>query len=174
VIAFVDAAAAAIVAGHPPTSALAEAGSRAADDALRRFAAAALVGADIGSALVDLAVVEGSDGLAAVAACWAIGEQTGAALGRSLQQVATGLRADDAARREVRSVLAPARATARILAALPAFGLLLGASLGGQPVRWLLGTAAGCGCLLLGVVLSAVGMVWVDRMARAAGPAGGP
>jgi tight adherence protein B len=62
--------------------------------------------------------------------------------------------------------MAGPKATARVLALLPAVGLLLGSGLGGSPVAWLLGTPLGWLMLALGLGLEAVGLWWVRRLVR--------
>ena len=52
-----------------------------------------------------------------------------------------------------------------MLALLPAFGLVLGIAVGGDPVGWLLGTPLGVACLVLGLILIALGLFWATRIA---------
>jgi tight adherence protein B len=52
-----------------------------------------------------------------------------------------------------------------MLALLPVGVLLLGAGVGGDPIGFLTGSAPGLGCLALGLVLSFLGMLWLDRIA---------
>ena len=85
-----------------------------------------------------------------------------------LERMSEALRAEDAVRREVDAALGPPRATARMLAALPAFGLLLGIGLGGNPVDLLLTTPLGAGCLAIGSAFAVTGVWWVDRLAQRA------
>ena len=61
--------------------------------------------------------------------------------------------------------LAGPRATARMLSGLPLIGIALGMLLGADPVGFLLGSPVGLGCLVTGVVLTAVGMWWTNRIA---------
>ena len=48
-----------------------------------------------------------------------------------------------------------------MLALLPAFGLVLGIAVGGDPIGWLLGTPLGVACLVLGLILIALGLFWL-------------
>jgi tight adherence protein B len=82
-----------------------------------------------------------------------------------LDRLAGTLRDDDEARQEVVSSLAASRATARLLAVLPVFGLLLGGGLGGRPWMVLIDSMIGAGCLLGGAVLAVAGVFWVERIA---------
>jgi tight adherence protein B len=52
-----------------------------------------------------------------------------------------------------------------MLAVLPVGVLLLGAGVGGDPLGFLTGSMPGLGCLGLGLGLSFVGMLWLDRIA---------
>ena len=57
-----------------------------------------------------------------------------AALAVVLDRIGVGLRDEEEARAEVAASLAPARATAKLLAGLPVFGLALGMSMGARPL----------------------------------------
>jgi tight adherence protein B len=56
------------------------------------------------------------------------------------------------------------RASAAVLAALPAFGLLLGEAMGARPWQVLSGTPAGQGLLVLGSALILAGVAWSSRL----------
>ena len=129
---------------------------------------AARLGGDVPQAMRTVAAEPGADGLRAVAAAWEVAEQSGAALAEVLEHVAAGLRSDDDARAEVVAALAPPRATAKMLACLPVFGLGLGVSMDAHPVDFLLRTDLGLMCLGAGVLLALLGVWWVERMAAAA------
>lgn len=89
-----------------------------------------------------------------------------------LAEVVDGLRADVASRRDravrVDSALAGPRATAVILAALPAFGVLLGSGFGADPLTVLLRGPFGGVLCLAGSVFLAAGLLWTDRIAGGA------
>jgi tight adherence protein B len=85
-----------------------------------------------------------------------------------VERLANGLRAEEAQRREVSAQLAGPRATARLVAILPLFGLMLAAGLGGDPLRVLFGTSYGLVCLGTGLALDVVGVLWTERIASAA------
>ncbi len=55
-----------------------------------------------------------------------------------------------------------------MLAGLPALGLLLGTAMGADPLRVLLHTGAGLGCLVIGGLLEGAGLWWALRIVRAA------
>ncbi|WP_327067677.1 type II secretion system F family protein [Kitasatospora sp. NBC_01302] len=140
---------------------------RLGDEALARLAAGRY-GADVPAALRWLGTLPGGAGACAIAACWQVTADSGTGLAAALDQVAEALRADGALHEEVRSELAGPRATAGLLAALPAFGLLLGAALGARPLSVLLHTPLGWGCLLAGLLLEVTGLLWTGRIVRAA------
>jgi tight adherence protein B len=76
---------------------------------------------------------------------------------------------------EARAALADRRATdvagpqlsGYLLAALPAFGLLMGAAMGAAPLTVLLHTGLGQLLLVVGVCLSCLGLAWISRIVRA-------
>jgi tight adherence protein B len=160
-----DALVAELRAGQPAVLAL----RRAAEHhpVLRPAARACGLGSEVPPALRQVAASPGAGGISTVAAAWQVAERSGSGLAPVLARVAEGLRADDATRADVAAALAPARATARLLAVLPAFGLLLGSGLGGDPVRLLFASPAGNALLLVGVTMALAGMVWVERLAHA-------
>ncbi len=66
--------------------------------------------------------------------------------------------------REVAVEAGPARATARLMAALPVFGLGLGFLLGVNPVAVLVGSGLGVACLVTGLALAVGGVWWIERI----------
>lgn len=153
-------------AGRPASEALRRA---AADlDSFPNLAATAATGGDIVAGLTAGAREPGAESLIRLAACWRVAEGAGAGLASAVDRVAAGLRAEEAHRRTVESELAGPRATARLLSALPAFGLVLGSGLGAHPLEVLLHTSYGGACLVLGLLLDAAGLLWTGRLAAAA------
>lgn len=146
----------------------AEALRRAADPRCRSGLSRLARAPDPVAALEVLAQAPGGERLAALVAAGQLAERLGAAPALVVEGVAASLRADAALRRAVRVELAPALATARLLAGLPVLGLALGAALGGDPLGVLLTTAAGRACLLAAVVLEAAGIGWCARLRQAA------
>jgi tight adherence protein B len=86
----------------------------------------------------------------------------------TLEQVAAALVAEQDLRAVVAGELSAPRATGKVMAVLPACGVGLGYLLGGEPVAWLLSGPLGWGCLLGGVVLACLGVLWVEGLARRA------
>ncbi|MGI8578403.1 MAG: type II secretion system F family protein [Nocardioidaceae bacterium] len=165
VIELCDALAAEMRAGLPATVALERSCGLWAE--LASVATVARLGGDVTAAIRQAGQTPGAEGLSAVAAAWEVAARSGAALALVLERVAAGLRSDDDARSEVIAALGPPRATAKMLAALPLFGLALGVSMDAHPVQFLFHTGAGLGCLGLGVLLALLGVVWVERLAAA-------
>ena len=128
-------------------------------------ARAAAQGADVVPALRRIGGVSGAELWTEVAAAWWVADRAGAPLAAVLTRLAERARDDLDLAVEVTAELGPARATARLMALLPAFGLLLGAGMGGDPVEVLLDTALGAGCLLVGVLLACAGLLWIERVA---------
>lgn len=151
-----------LVAGQPPTRAL----ERAARDwpELAPVVAAAGIGADVPTALRRVAVLPGAARLAVVAAAWQVAHRSGAGLAATISRAADGLRDERSTRRAVHGQLASARATARLLAALPVLFLLLGTGAGADPVGFLVDSPVGLGCLAAGAGLAHVGVLWLDRI----------
>lgn len=152
-----------LTAGVPPLVALDRAGTEWLD--FTAVGRAARLGGDVPTALRDLARRPGAGDLRQVAAAWAVAHRAGGGLADALSRVAEGLRQQRATRRLVSAELASAYATAQLMAALPVVVLLLGSGVGGDPVGFLLDSAAGVTCLAAGLGLSWLGMVWMDHIA---------
>jgi tight adherence protein B len=104
-----------------------------------------------------------------LAACFDIAEASGCPLADVLTRFAAQLEAEDDAEAARQTALAGPKATVRLLTWLPLFGLGLGALLGVDPMKTLLGTPFGVAALAAGVVLAAAGRVWSSRLVRVAG-----
>lgn len=150
-------------AGQPPLRALERALSER--DVAPRTLAAARLGGDVVAALGDDSRARDEPMLAGVGACWSVAQTQGAGLAVALDRLVTQERRGEEVRRQLQAHLAAPRATARMLALLPALGLGLGLAIGGDPLGWLLGTVPGWLCLSLGLVLVGVGVAWAHRIA---------
>lgn len=102
-----------------------------------------------------------------------LAEHTGAPLAELLERIEADARAGDRARSAATAQAAGSRATAWLLAALPAGGIALGYAIGADPLAVLLHTPAGAACAFGAVVLQLGGLVWTRRIARP-GPAVAP
>jgi tight adherence protein B len=159
----VELVAAEVSAGAPPATAL-----RHAADAwppLGDAAEAAALGGEVPTVLRRLAVEPGADRLRLVAAAWEVAHRSGAGLADALGAVGAGLRADRATARVVEGELASARATARLVAALPAFALLVSSTTGGGAWTFVTSHPLGWACLLGGLLLGLAGLTWIERIA---------
>jgi tight adherence protein B len=122
--------------------------------------------AELADTVAVVAASPGCAGLSRVVACWRVAATSGAALAPAVERVADALQDDIDLRRDVTSTLAGPRATAHLLAGLPAVGLLLGTAIGADPVGFLLGSGPGIGCLLAAVALDSAGLAWARRISR--------
>jgi tight adherence protein B len=130
--------------------------------------AAAKLGADVPAALRRLAVSPGARGLERLAGAWQICAVTGSGLAFAVEQVLETARGEQAVARLVEAELASARATARLVTALPVVVLLAAQGIGAEPWHFLLSTSAGVACLAGAVALAIAGLGWIDRIALAA------
>jgi tight adherence protein B len=137
-------------------------------DFLVPAAHAADLGGDVSAALRVAADQTGAELLGELAGAWLVAERAGAPLSRVLDRLEETARDDLEIEREVESGLAPARATGRLMAVLPVFGLALGSGMGGDPVAVLTGTLPGVLCLAAGCALACAGVAWVERIAAGA------
>ncbi|MFG2293502.1 type II secretion system F family protein [Streptomyces sp. NPDC048603] len=129
--------------------------------------AAAAFGGDVAGALREAAGEPGAEGLAGMAACWRVSVDGGAGLAAGLERLEGALRAERDRAESLRAQLAGARSTTVVLALLPLVGLLIGTGLGADPLRVLLHSPVGAGCLVVGGVLEALGLLWCRRIVRA-------
>lgn len=109
---------------------------------------------------------------AAAAAACRLARQTGAPLAEVIDVVVAGIAEAAEADELRRAALAGPRATARLLAWLPAGGVAMGMLLGADPLAVLLGGGVGSVCLVGGVALFVVGRRWVGGLVGAAERAG--
>ncbi|RFU88341.1 hypothetical protein DY218_02065 [Streptomyces triticagri] len=171
VIALCGAVAAEVRAGRQPAEALLTAAREAGagmGSGTGVVLAAARFGGDVPGALREAAKAPGAQGLLGLAACWSVAVERGAGLDTGLARLEGALRAERDQRDQLQAQLAGARATAVLLAGLPVVGLLMGAAFGADPLRVLLHTGAGLGCLAVGAVLEGVGLWWAWSIVRGA------
>ncbi|MDU7361426.1 MAG: type II secretion system F family protein [Propionibacteriaceae bacterium] len=150
--------------GQIPTAALQEA---AADHPLLAEASSASsLGANVPDALRRSASRPGAGGLRAIAAAWHVSERSGAPIAGVLEQVAENLRQEHQLAEVVETELSSARASGHIMAVLPFGAVGLGFLAGGNPLDFIFGAALGQWLALVAVALTAVGVVWTERLAK--------
>lgn len=172
----VAAVAAALRSGLPPVTAW-EAAAREGTEGgharhgvvhgslLGPVAAAARLGLDVPVALEEVARRPGADALRRVAVCCRVTEGAGSGLAGALERLVEGLREDDELAGIVAAELASARATGRLLAALPLVGVAGAAALGTPPRELLVESPIGRLCVLAAAVLEVGGLLWLRRLA---------
>lgn len=105
-----------------------------------------------------------------LSAAWSIAVRSGAPLGAALERIAGALTALEQLRARRSVILAGPRATMFTVAALPVIALLLGSTLGFDPMPVLV-TPFGVALLVMGAALLAAGVLWARAMQN--GVAGG-
>lgn len=149
--------------GHVPAAAL----RVAARDSpiLAEAAAVQQVGGAVGPPLRRAGRRPGGTGLVELGVAWEVAERTGASLSATLDSLAQRLTAAREVSDIVAAELSAPRATGRLLAVLPAAGLVLGYGLGGDPLAFLTGSPPGQLSLAAGVALACAGVFWTERIA---------
>lgn len=129
------------------------------------------LGGEVAAALRAASREAGQGDLALVAAAWQVGEQCGGGIRRAMAATAEHLRAEAAAERVVAGELASARATGRLVAALPIVLGGVGTAMGADPLGFLLSGPVGHGCLVVGLGMGLAGLWWIEALADRAVPA---
>jgi len=88
---------------------------------------------------------------------------------RILADLSDGVAVQEQVRREVALAMSVARATTRLLAALPCAGIALAELLDAHSVAFLFDRPLGRGCVLVAAILEAIGLWWVQRITDRAG-----
>jgi tight adherence protein B len=109
-----------------------------------------------------------SEGRSEVDGMLDVAARTGAPVVPALRALAGALRDRAAAERAVRTALAGPRASARVVLALPAFGVLLGSAWGVDTVGVLTRTPLGWSCVTVATALVAAAVRWSRRLLAAA------
>ena len=105
-----------------------------------------------------------------LATAWSVATEVGAPLAPTLRDFSRTLRSLTQAQREIRTALAAPAATAKMVLALPAVGLLFGMALGFNTLGTLLTTPVGYGCLVVGGLLLFAASRWNRALVRSARP----
>jgi tight adherence protein B len=132
---------------------------------LGAVAARALLGADVAAGLR----AEGSRSLLPghwerLAVCWHLAQAHGLAIAALMQAAQRDIAERERFSGRVEAGMAGARATATILAGLPALGILLGHAIGAHPLPFLLSGGAGGWLLVVGTAFVCCGLLWSDRI----------
>lgn len=149
----------------------AEAAELAAADAtppaaavLRAIAAAARLDGDIERALATVTTPLLSTALGRFGRAWVLAARHGLPLADVLDAVGGDLEQRARFNRQVFARMAGPRASATVLALLPAVGVALGEAMGARPLHVLTTTVAGQLLLVAGVVLLSAGIAWSARL----------
>jgi len=159
-----------LAAGVPPTSAWRY---LAQSPTVERVGAAIRGGTPVAEAIVaqlPQVAAEERPAWRGLAAAWWVAADVGAPLAPSLRDFAASLRSLSEAQREIAVALSAPVATARLVMALPAVGLLFGFSLGFDTLGVLFTTVPGLACLVVGVALMLAALAWNRRLVAAAQP----
>jgi tight adherence protein B len=113
--------------------------------------------------LTRWARVPGWGGLAALAVCWRVADDTGAGLAEALDRIGDAMRHEYEVAAEVHGQLSSVRATAVVLLTLPAVAVAMGHVLGAHPLSVLFGSVLGVACLGVGALFGIVGWWWLTR-----------
>lgn len=157
-------------AGLMPAAALAAAAAELPLSRSRLELAARAVsrGATIGDELTVAAADLSCARLSVVAAVFVATEVTGSAVADVLERVGRGLTGDDEAAADLDALAAGPRATAFVLAVLPAVAVAFASVLGLSPLPILMHTALGAALTVAAALLEAAGLLWVRRITRRA------
>ncbi|CAA0081735.1 Uncharacterised protein [Mycolicibacterium vanbaalenii] len=132
---------------------------------LSSVAARAMLGADVAAGLRAEAERSASPShWERLAVCWELAQSHGLAIATLLQAAQRDISERERFEGRVEAGMAGARATAAILAALPVLGVLLGQSIGAEPLRFLLSGGEGGWLLVIGTGLVCCGLLWSDRI----------
>ena len=153
-----------LASGQIPTSALREAAMEC--PVLAPAAEASALGADVGEQLLRTAAEPGRGALRPVAAAWRLSERSGAPVAQILARVAENLRRQQQLAAVVDAELAAARTSGHIMAALPFLAIGLGFAVGVNSLDFLAREPLGQVLALVGVVLTAAGVLWIDALSR--------
>lgn len=141
----------------------------AAGEALALVAARLRAGAAPARAWLGITIDDdGGHAAATVRAAERLARELGAPLAEVLDEVGAGIVDDEAAAAERRIAIAGPATTARILAWLPAAGLLLGLALGADLVAIALDGGIGSASVVVGLALLCAGRAWTRLLVRAA------
>jgi len=99
-----------------------------------------------------------------LAVCWHLAQTHGLAIATLMQAAQRDISERGRFRGRAEAGMAGARATAAILAGLPLLGLLLGQSIGADPLGFLFSGGSGGWLLVVGTGLTCCGLLWSERI----------
>ena len=134
-------------------------------EVLRKAGAVANLGGDVAAALESEAREPGAEGMRTIAAAWRVSERTGAPVAAVLGRVAESLREQQRTRALVETELASSRTSGHMMAFLPLGAVGLGAFAGVDSLGFLFGSPVGPWLVCCALVLTAVGVLWLDKLA---------
>lgn len=137
-------------------------------DLLGSAAADLRAGLPADSALAGLRTASDDPLLPLVRAAVVLADRTGAPLADVLERIEADARSSDRAGLAAAAQAAGSRATAWLLAGLPAAGIALGYAIGADPLAVLLHTPVGAACAFGAVFLQLAGLGWAGRLTRSA------
>jgi tight adherence protein B len=106
------------------------------------------------------------DERASVLAACEVSERTGAPLAEVLDRVEAYLRQASRLRQSVAAHRSGTRATALLLAVLPAGGVAVGYGVGADPLRLLFHSVVGAALAGVACVLQVTGLLWTERLSK--------
>jgi tight adherence protein B len=137
---------------------------------LRALARSIEHGAPVADALAAWAASDhASRDVRLVAAALTIGAGSGGEVARAVDGVAATLRERHEVLAEARALATQARASAAVLAAAPVAFAVLVATVEPGAIAFLLTTPVGVGCLIAGIGLDLIGVLWMARITRETG-----
>jgi tight adherence protein B len=132
---------------------------------LRVVAARARLGADVGRGLRAVAAESTLPfHWERLAVCWQLAQLHGISIATLIHTAHRDVVERSRFESRVAAGMAGARATAGVLAGLPALGVGLGQLIGADPVRFLLSGGAGGWLLVIGSTLACCGLLWSDAI----------
>jgi tight adherence protein B len=155
-------------AGAHPVAAFDAAGTEVGADVgerLRVVAARGRLGADVGAGIRSVSTLSAQpECWERLAVCWELAQSHGLAIATLMRAAHHDIVERERFRIRVDAGLAGARTTAAVLAGMPLLGIALGQAIGADPLTFLLAGGAGGVLLVIGIVLSCLGLLWSDRI----------
>jgi tight adherence protein B len=138
---------------------------------IRRLCARAALGAGLSEALARWPAERDVPSVRAVAGALAVASSVGGPAAGALDGLAESLRQRQGAAAEARALSAQARLSAIVVGGAPLAYLAFAAVLDSDSLHVLLATGAGRTCLVIGLALEVLGLLWMRRIVRAEEPA---